>query len=90
MSAVSIADVVNRHLVGQDARPLINDLVEREEGLADMLRMAGIQFGLYPQIVSEVLASVEMGAPMESPQRDLIHAQFVALMEELQRQHGQH
>ena len=63
-------------------------LVERENVMADMFRMAGMQFGLYPQIVAEVFAEVGIGTPVDETQRLMIRAQFTALMEELQRQHG--
>lgn len=92
MSGPSISDIVHHHIDEHDGAPpevLIQALVQREEAMADMLRMAGVQFGLYPQIVAEVLAQVEMGVPIEVQQREFIRAQFVALMEELQRQHGQ-
>lgn len=92
MTNVSIADIVYRHFSDPATPPpesLITALVEREEAMADTLRLAGVQFGLFPQIVSEVLAEVQMGRPIEAAQREFIRAQFVALMEELQNQQGQ-
>lgn len=86
MSNVSIADIVNRY-VGDPATPppevLINALVAREQAMADTLHQAGMQFGMFPQIVAEVLAQVEMGEPVSIEQRALIHGQFVALMEQI-------
>lgn len=64
-------------------------LIEREDHMADMFRLAGMQFGLYPWIVAEVFAEVGIGTPVDDTQREMIRAQFVAGMEELQRQFGQ-
>ena len=85
MSNVSIADIVNRYnnLSDEEARALVQALVDREEAMADTLRQAGMQFGLFPQIVAEVLAQVEMGEPIPTTQRALIHSQFHVLMEQI-------
>lgn len=64
-------------------------LLDREDSMADMFRMAGLQFGLYPQIVAEVFAEVGIGTPIDETQRSMIRQQFNALMQELQQQHGQ-
>lgn len=64
-------------------------LVEREEAMADAMRMAAVQFNLYPQIVSEVLASLEFGRILSEEERTYIHREFHLLMEELSRQQGQ-
>lgn len=89
MSGPSIRDIVMHHYTEHgDASPevLIGLLVAREQAMAELLRMAGMQFGMYPQIVAEVLAEVEMGEPLDPPERAFIKAQFQALMEELTRQ----
>lgn len=86
MSNVSIADIVYRHYQNSADPPpeaLIGALVDREQALADVLRMAGQQFGMYPQIVAEVLAEVEMGEPISVDQRAMIKAQFVVLMDQI-------
>lgn len=85
MSNVSIADIVNRWVDSGKEPPesLINALVEREQAMADTLHQAGMQFGLFPQIVAEVLAQVEMGEPISTEQRDMIHTQFHRLMEQI-------
>ena len=84
MSTVSIADIVNRYPFTDEQKVhLTATLVGREEAMADTLRQAGMQFGLFPQIVAEVLAQVEMGEPITSTQREMIHTQFHALMEQV-------
>jgi hypothetical protein len=84
MSNVSIADIVNRYPLdnGQKVH-LTAALMEREQAMADTLHQAGMQFGLFPQIVAEVLAQVEMGEPISTEQRDMIHQQFHRLMEQI-------
>lgn len=83
MSNVSIADIVERYPFTADQKThLTSALVGREQAMADTLRQAGMQFGLFPQIVAEVLAQVEMGEPIGTDQREMVHTQFVALMEQ--------
>lgn len=60
-------------------------LVRREDQIADLLRMAGQQFGLFPQIVAEVLAEAGLGTPPTPEVRTMVHQQFHALMEALAR-----
>ena len=84
MSNVSIADIVNRYpFTSEQKVHLVAALVEREQAMADTLHQAGMQFGLFPQIVAEVLAQVEMGEPITTEQRALIHGQFHQLMEQI-------
>lgn len=88
---MNIMEVLAAHGLDTDdeaVKALGASLLSREDAIADSLRMAGVQFGLYPQIVAEVLAEVEMGTPPNEEERALIRAQFVNLMEELRRQHG--
>lgn len=90
MSNVSIADIVHRHY-NNPAKPppelLIAALVEREEAMADILRQAGMNFGLFPQIVAEVLAQIEMGHLAPEAERAMIRNQFNDLMEQVARAH---
>lgn len=80
----SIESIVTRHLdSGAPPEVLIHALVEREEAIADILRLAGIQFGLFPEIVAEVLAQVQMGRPISVEQRAMVHSNFHALMQRL-------
>lgn len=83
----TIESLVAEHANNQPA--LVAALIEREDTMADMFRMAGMQFGLYPQIVAEVFADVGIGTPVDENQRAMIHQQFVTLMQELQQQFGQ-
>jgi len=88
----SIHEVVAHHYEDPATPPpeaLVSALINREEALADTMRMAGVQFGLYPQIVAEVLAELQFGAPITDAQRTLIKAQFVQLMNELAAQAGE-
>jgi hypothetical protein len=90
MSNPTITDVV-RHVDGlstEQVTHLSAALIEREDTIADQLRMAGMQFGLFPQIVAEVLAEVGLGTPPSPEARQEIRNQFTALMEEIQRQQG--
>jgi hypothetical protein len=85
----SIAAVVDNALPGVSAElraALILALIEREEMIADVLRLAGVQFGLFPEIVAEVLAQVEMGRPISTEQRVMVHSNFHALMQRLQNE----
>jgi hypothetical protein len=66
---------------------LVTVLTEREERMADLLRMAGHQFGLYPWIVAEVFAQVGIGVEPDVTTRAMIRTQFEQGMEELARQH---
>jgi len=84
MSNISIAEIVARYNLPADQKTnLTAALVAREQGMADILRQAGMQFGLFPQIVAEVLAEVEMGEPIPEDQRVMVRQQFQGLMEQI-------
>jgi hypothetical protein len=68
---------------------LIAALTRREDEMADSLRLAAQRFGLYPEIVAEVLAEVGLGTPPSPEARQMIHDNFVNLMERLRREHEQ-
>lgn len=90
MSLPTIEEVV-RHVEGlseEQVTHLTSALVAREDNMADMFRMAGLQFGLYPQIVAEVFAEVGIGTPIDETQRGMVRQGFTDLMEQLQREHG--
>lgn len=82
----TIASIVSGWLAeGAPPEVLIARLTEREDTLADRLRVAGTQFGLFPAIVAEVLCDIGLGTPPDPETRDHIHRQFLAQMEELRR-----
>lgn len=83
----SIEEVVRQHVnSAADRMVLVEALVEREEQIADVLRMSGSDFGLFPEIVAEVLAAIGLGRPMPVEQRVMIHNNYHALMERLRRE----
>ena len=84
MSTVSIADIVGRYPFTHEQKvSLIAALIEREQAMKDTLHQAGMQFGLFPQIVAEVLAQIEIGEPIPTEERAMIHSQFHVLMEQI-------
>jgi hypothetical protein len=90
MELPSITDTVTAAmpgLPGEKQTALIAALTEREDRMADLLRMAGHQFGLYPWIVAEVFAQVGIGTAPDTTTRAMIRVQFEQGMEELARQH---
>jgi len=79
------------HVLGQfEGVPdgLKQALMDREDNIADMLRLAGAQYGTFPQIVAEVLCQAGLGTPPSAEERLMIHNQFHAVIEELRRQFG--
>ena len=82
----SITEIVASSTVPEAERAvLVASLVERENIMADQLRSLGQQFGLYPEIVAESLASVGMGSPLDETTRAYVRQQFVDLMERLRQ-----
>jgi hypothetical protein len=67
---------------------ILRTLTAREDQIADYLRLAGAQFGMYPWIIAEVLAQIGLGTPPSEDERTLIRRQFIEGMEELRRQQG--
>jgi hypothetical protein len=64
---------------------MYESLVNREDAMAEIMFLAGMQFGLFPQIVAEVLAEVGLGTPKSDGEREMIRASFTNLMEQLRR-----
>jgi len=60
-------------------------LINREDAMAEVMHLAGAQFGLFPQIVAEVLAEVGLGTPKSDEEREMIRRSFHNLMEQLRR-----
>lgn len=64
-------------------------LVAREDNMADMLRLAGQQFGLFPELVAEVVAELGMGSQPTPEERQIIRNNFVEKMRELSQGQGE-
>lgn len=86
----SIEGILDRYTLDDETKAhMVAALVEREDGIADILRLAGAQFGMYPQIVAEVLAEAGLGSPLAEPERAMVRRQFIELMEQLRVQFEQ-
>lgn len=83
----SIRSLVEGWHADDDRETLIAALVAREDNMADLLRMAGVQFGLYAEIVSEVLAQIGLGTAPTEEERAFIRQQFINLMNRLRQEH---
>lgn len=94
MSNPTVAEVVTRHLNDSDSEPardaLVADLIEREDLIADQLRVAGSQLGTFPELVAKVLADVGLGTPVSEEQMVYLNQQFTARVAWLQEQFRQH
>jgi hypothetical protein len=83
----SIDAVLNEFVLPEDVKATLRiQLYAREDNMRDVLHLAAVQFGLFPQIVAEVLAEVGLGSPMSGDERELIRTNFQNLMIQLQRQ----
>lgn len=58
-------------------------LQAREDTIRDGLFLAGSRFGLFPQIVAEVLAEVGLGTPYTEAERAMIRQNFTGLMDQI-------
>ena len=67
----------------------IKALKEREEAIADFLRLAGMTFGLYPEVVAEVLAQSGLGLELTAEQREYVHSNYINLINRLAEENGQ-
>ena len=86
---MNIEDIIAVSTIPESQREVIvNALVERENRVADYLRLTAQTFGLYPFIVAEAIASAGLGTPPSEEERGLIHAQYLAGMEALWRSQG--
>lgn len=61
-------------------------LISREDGIADLLRLAGAQLGAMPQLVAEVICLTGLGTTPTDEERALIHRQYEAAIEQLQEE----
>lgn len=78
-----VDEVVRVYTNNPDQEQLIAALVEREDRIADFLRLTAQTFGLYPFVVAEVIAAAELGTAPTEEERELIHQQYLAGMREL-------
>lgn len=88
----TVRDVVDRHrnLIGDTvADQLIADLYQREDLVADFLRLAGTQLGTFPEFVAKVLTDAGLGTPVSTEEQAYLNQQFAARMEWLQQQFRQ-
>lgn len=84
---MSIAEIVAASTIPPEEQAvLVASLMEREDLMADQLRSIGQQFGLFPEIVAESLAAVEMGTPLDDATRAYVRQQFVDLMDKIRAQ----
>lgn len=94
MSALS--DILDREEIGlseEQKGALTRALHAREDAMAGIFFLAAQQFGMFPQIVAEVIAEAGLGTPPSEAEREIIRQNFTNLMEEVQRhwreQHGE-
>ena len=89
---VTVAEVVNtalRETIGDEAADeVIRLLIQREDMIADNLRLAATQLGTFPELVAKVMADVGLGSPVSDEQKQLLDQQFVARIQWLQQQFG--
>lgn len=91
MTGVSVKDVLapfveaETNAAATDWGAVEAALVNREDAMAEVMHLAGAQFGLFPQIVAEVLAEVGLGTPRSDEEREMIRRSFNELMENLRR-----
>lgn len=77
------------HTLGLDPESedlLVTALMAREDIMVSALHMAGIQFGMMPGIVAEVLASIGIGTPPTDDERLLIRRNFIDTINSLREQ----
>lgn len=79
----TIAEVVQQHDGNVEA--LVGALVAREDQMRDRLMQAGMQFGLYPFIVSAVLLEVGLGTPPSEAEAQMIRRNYAEGMQALQQ-----
>jgi len=86
MSIPTLREILERHSAGE---ALLRDLLEREDTIADFLRLAGVQFGTFPELVAKVLMDAGLGTPPTPELREHINQQFAARLMWLSEQFDQ-
>jgi hypothetical protein len=85
----TVREVVDKHrnLIGDTvAEQLIAYLINREDLIADVLRVAGSQLGTFPEFVAKVLADAGLGTPVSPEQQEYLNQQFSNRLAWLQEQ----
>jgi hypothetical protein len=85
----TVREVLDRHrnLIGETvASELEAALLEREDGIADQLRLMGAQLGAMPEFVAKALLDVGLGTPPDEETRAFIERGFTTRLEWLQEQ----
>jgi hypothetical protein len=87
VTVAEIVDTALRERIGDEAADeVIRLLVQREDMMADNLRLAATQLGTFPELVAKVLADVGLGTPVDDTTKTMLDQQFVARIAWLQQQ----
>lgn len=82
--------ILSEFVLPEDVKALMRArLYAREDAMVEVMHLAGVQFGLFPEVVAEVLAEVGIGTPKTGQERELIRSNFTRLMVRLQNEHDQ-
>ena len=65
---------------------LIAALQQREDQIADFLRLAADQLGTYPEFVAFIMAQARLGSPVDEEAMGFLHQRFHARMEWIRQQ----
>lgn len=83
---VTLEEILDSFQLETEVRDtLLARLRDREDGIADYLRLAGMQLGMMPGLVSGVIVNSTLGTPLGDEEKLLIAEQFNAAIEELRR-----
>lgn len=55
-------------------------LVAREDNVCDYLRLAAAQFGMFPELVAEIIAGIGIGTPLSAEERQIVRNNFIEKM----------
>ncbi len=88
---MTLEEILAKHGLGGNM-PLRKDLLEREDAIADQLRVMGMNLGAMPEFVAQALVEVGLGTPPSPEEKTMIAQQFSAklawLQEEFRRMEG--
>lgn len=83
----AILDAYSGVVADETRAAILSSLLQREDYMADLIRAAGMQFGLFPEIVAKVIQDVGLGSPKTPEEQEYINAQFAGLMQRLREEH---